>query len=421
LLRVVAQNTVGDTWDYADPNLNEIVVGGFPTVTTEAISEVITIGEPPAAPSDLTATLDAGPQISLAWTDNATTETGYVVQRSTDGVNFTDLATLGIDAASYVDMAVSAGNTYTYQVAAFNGSGRSDYAVSNSVSVATPAPPSNLAAVLNGAQIDLAWSDNSLDETGFVIQRSTDGVNFTDLATVGAEVVAYADLAVSAGNTYYYRVAAFNLAGASAYSNTASVLIPGITPVAPSDLSATLEDVPLIHLQWADNSADETSFVIELSTDGVNFTLLATVPADTITYNDFAVLGGFTYTYRVAAVNTNGSSGFAVSNSVLVPPDATPPAAPSNLSASNVQQTTLTLSWMDNSNNETGFTIQRATDSAFTKNVVNINVGPNVTSYNDSGLTRKTKYFYRVLAFNGFNGGAGPFPWSPTLNVTTKK
>jgi hypothetical protein len=44
-----------------------------------------------------------------------------------------------------------------------------------------------------------------------------------------------------------------------------------------------------------------------------------------------------------------------------------------------------------------------------------------VTSYNDSGLVKKTKYFYRVLAFNNFNGGAGPFPWSPTMNVTTAR
>lgn len=36
--RVVAQNTVGDTWDYADPNVNEIVSGGFPTVTATGTS-----------------------------------------------------------------------------------------------------------------------------------------------------------------------------------------------------------------------------------------------------------------------------------------------------------------------------------------------------------------------------------------------
>jgi len=335
--RVVAQNTVGDTWDYANPNLNEIVKGGFPTVTTTAVSEVLIVTPPPTPPlppSGLTATLQTGPQISLAWVDGSTDETGFLIQRSPDGVNFTDLTTVGANIVTYVDTAVSAGVTYTYQVAAFNLGGSSAFAVSNSVTVPGPQPPN-----------------------------------------------------------------------------------------APDQLAAVFEagPPPFINLQWADNSLDETGFVIERSTDGVNFALLANVVADVMAYNDLAVLGGFTYTYRVAAFNANGTSAYAVSNSVPVPPDATPPAAPSNLSATNVTRTTLTLNWQDNSNNETGFTIQRATNSTFTRNLVSVNVGPNVTSFGDSGLKRNTQYFYRVLAFNGFNGGAGPFPWSPTLNVTTAR
>jgi hypothetical protein len=123
----------------------------------------------------------------------------------------------------------------------------------------------------------------------------------------------------------------------------------------------------------------------------------------------------------VAAFNANGTSGYSNTASGIVPPDATPPAAPSNLSVSNVTPTSLTLNWQDNSNNETGFTIQRATDNSFTKNLATFTVGADVTSYNDTGLTKNTKCFYRVLAFNNFNAGAGPFPWSPILNVTTAK
>jgi len=67
--------------------------------------------------------------------------------------------------------------------------------------------------------------DNSNNETGFVIERATDGVNFSVLATVGADTISYVDLAVSAGITYSYRVAAFSADGPSAYTNTASVTI----------------------------------------------------------------------------------------------------------------------------------------------------------------------------------------------------
>ncbi|HET9908304.1 MAG TPA: fibronectin type III domain-containing protein [Anaerolineales bacterium] len=331
--RVVAQNTVGDTHDYSNPNFNELVPGtfAFPVVTTTAISEVLdstTPPAPPAAPSGLTAIAETGPQVSLAWTDNATDETGLLVQRSTDGVNFTDLTTLPANSIGYTDTAVIAGTTYTYQVRAFN--------------------------------------------TG----------------------------------------------GPSAFSNIASATIPGLQgPTAPSELVANLQDTPLIDLAWVDNSTDETSFVIERSTDGVTFSVVANVGANVTAYNDLAVFGGYTYTYRIAAVNANGASAYAISNPVTVPPDATAPAAPSEVTATNLTQTTLTLSWLDNSNNETGFTIQRATNSSFTRNLVTFTVGADVTSFNDNGLRRNTRYFYRLVAFNvNFTS-----PWSPTLNVTTPR
>jgi FtsP/CotA-like multicopper oxidase with cupredoxin domain len=335
--RVVAQNTVGDTHDYSDPNLNEILPGtyAFPVITAAAFSEVIDTTPPPAppaAPSGLMATAEAGPQISLAWMDNATDETGFVIQRSTDGVTFSDLATLGVDAISYVDLAVSAGNTYTY------------------------------------------------------------------------------------------RVAAVNLGGASGYSDPASATIEGPQPpAAPEGLEANFEDGPQVTMAWTDNATDETGFVIQRSTDGVTFSDLATLGVDVVDYTDTDVFGAFTYTYRVAAFNANGTSAYAVSNAVLVPADATPPAAPSNLAASNITRTTLTLTWQDNSNNEAGFRIQYATNSSFSANLVEINAGLDETSLNITGLKRNTRYYFRVLAFNNFNEGAGPFPWSPVLNVRTSR
>jgi titin len=228
-------------------------------------------------------------------------------------------------------------------------------------------------------------------------------------------VVSYVDAAVAAGNTYYYQVAAVNLGGASAYSNIASATIPGVQPpVAPSDLQAQFEDIPLIHLDWVDNSADETSFLIQRSTDGVNFADLASVGADVVAYDDLAVSGGFTYTYRVAAVNANGTSAFSNVASATVPPDVTPPAAPSNLTGSNITKSSVTLNWMDNSANETGFTIQRSNSASFSK-VVTYTVGPNVTSFNVTGLNKNTNYYFRVRAFNlNFTS-----VWSPTLQVTT--
>lgn len=333
--RVIAQNTVGDTWDYSNPNLNEIAPGtyAFPVFTAESVSDVVETTPPPAAPT---------------------------------------------------------------------------------------APTDLAASLLDGPQVNLTWTDNSTDETSFVIERSTDGVTFSVLANVAVDTLSYEDMSVVAGNSYDYRVAAVNAGGTSTYAGPVNVTIPGPqAPAAPEGLEANFEDTPLIHLQWTSNSTDETGFVIQRATDGVTFSDLATVGAGLTTYDDLAVAGGVTYTYQVAAVNANGTSVFAVSNSVLVPADATPPAAPSNLAASNIAQTTLTLTWSDNSNNESGFVLQRATNSSFTSGLVTVPLGADVTTYNDTGLRRNTRYYYRIQAVNLFNEGLGPFPWSPVLNVRT--
>jgi hypothetical protein len=88
-----------------------------------------------------------------------------------------------------------------------------------------PAAPSNLTARARGkAKVALAWSDNSSNETGFYIYRSTDGVNFNLYDTVGANITAYTDTNVQGSTTYYYKVCAYNTYG-EACSNIASAYV----------------------------------------------------------------------------------------------------------------------------------------------------------------------------------------------------
>jgi hypothetical protein len=63
------------------------------------------------------------------------------------------------------------------------------------------------------------------------------------------------------------------------------------------------------------------------------------------------------------------------------------------------------LNWSDNSSDETGFSIERCAGNGCTNFAQIATVGANTTSYPDSGLTSKTWYRYRVLAFNG-NGNS---------------
>ena len=93
---------------------------------------------------------------------------------------------------------------------------------------AVPAPPSALSATgISRSRIDLAWTDNSGNETGFEIQRSKDAVSWTAIASPAANAVAYSDTSgLTPNKLFYYRVRAVNASGSSAWSNTASARVP---------------------------------------------------------------------------------------------------------------------------------------------------------------------------------------------------
>lgn len=96
----------------------------------------------PPPPTNLQASLDANNDVQLTWTDVASNESGYQVFRSTDNINFSKIADVGIDVSSYLDASVVFGNTYYFKVRAINAIGNSDY--SNTVSLA----PANSAPVV---------------------------------------------------------------------------------------------------------------------------------------------------------------------------------------------------------------------------------------------------------------------------------
>jgi FtsP/CotA-like multicopper oxidase with cupredoxin domain len=128
--RVAASNTVGST------------ITGFPTITADSAFSNVAAVNGLAAPTLLTAALQSGGRVLLTFRDNATNETGFVVERSTTGpTGFVPLVTLparaGTGNVTYTDGATVPASVNVYRVKAINGAVSSGY--SNTASVAVPA------------------------------------------------------------------------------------------------------------------------------------------------------------------------------------------------------------------------------------------------------------------------------------------
>jgi hypothetical protein len=214
------------------------------------------------APSGTNALAVSESRIDVTWQDNSTNETGFEVYRSTTGPSsaFALLASMSPDAISYSDVGLSHSTQYCYKIRAFRTTGRkTSYSPFSAIGCATtPAPPtppgppsapSNVDAVAL-APIQVWWSDNSTNEDGFRIERSTDGgVSWATAGTAPYSI--FTDEGRSVEQQVCYRVFAFNAFGDSPPSNTDCTVLPA----GPSDLAMIGDD-----LTWTDNSSVESGY-----------------------------------------------------------------------------------------------------------------------------------------------------------------
>ncbi len=279
----------------------------------------------------------------------------------------------------------------------------------------------------NNRRVRLTWTDNSITETSFVVQRSANGTSWTDVGSVvspldqpnahGAR--AFVDQTSNASTPYRYRVAAVNAVGYGSGFPTMSVRSLsgeiGINlPTAPTQLAATVQGGPTrVSLTWRDNANNESGFAVERSTDGgATYARIATAPlrnkTGTVTFTDPAVTQGSTYAYRVAAENVAGLSGYAGPTSVTV----NAPAAPSGVTATAARQGNgerITATWAVVAG-ASAYDVQWSTSPAFA--TINGSASTPGTSLTTGTVTRTT-WYVRVRAVNGLGSSA----WTPAPSV----
>ena len=213
--------------------------------------------QPPPAPTTFVLLVKSSSRIDLAWTDAATNETNYEVERAPDLTNYTKIATLPANSAAYTDIGLAAGTRYYYRVRAVNAAGASAYVTVSAVTESpggTPNPPTGLSVQSKTASVlALTWTDGSNDEDNFEVERSLDGTTYGTRRTVPADTVTFTDNGLQPQTLYYYRVRAINAGGPSSWLTSSGTTLAAPKMIArievklPGTQVLQLAEVQVLH------------------------------------------------------------------------------------------------------------------------------------------------------------------------------
>ncbi len=390
-----------DTTTYTDSGLEANTEYHYEVNATNDIGEsngtetnATTLKTPPAATSNITFSDINQTSVTINWNDNSTNEEGFHIYKNGE-LN----ATVAANSTSKQITGLNPNTTYTFIIGAYNNGGENN---SSSVSVTTlktpPAAPSNPAwTPLSPTSIKITWTDNSNNEENFIIYK--DGVEIKSLPLNSTETNI---TGLNRDATYDFNISAKNNGGENNVSLN-NVRIADKLPQAPTNLEANTTSYSSIKLGWTDNSDNEDGFYIYRKKGSGSFLKITTLPSNTTTYEDTGLQANTTYTYIVSAFNVVGENNSSQDNNTTF---KTPPAAPNNITFTDINQTSVTIHWSDNSDNEDNFLIYRDGE-------LNATVDENITSIQITGLSQDHNYTFTISAKN--NGGEA----NATANTAT--
>lgn len=270
--------------------------------------------------------------------------------------------------------------------------------IGSSLPNTVPKSPENLTCSLYcGNGVGLSW-DRGTGEEGYVVERRTGTGEFEAIAALTVSgIQEYTDNTVLPNSDYSYRIRAYNFKGFSGYSNLCSLSTHNII-AGPTDLTCYAVSSNQVDLAWINNAYNEDGYLIERKTAGTGrYQVIATVPVDTMSYQDTTVTANAGYYYRVRAYNSTGFSCYSNECGVITPGTAIP-VPPGNLTATAAPIRQVILNWVDNGINEVGFKVERRI-GAGTYTLIAV-LGSDTTTYTDENTPAQVKLYYRVKSYN---------------------
>jgi len=372
--------------------------------------------ERPAAPSELIATAISHTQIELTWQDNSNDETGFRITRN-DGA----VITVAANITTYTDSGLTPATTYTYSVQACAFTQCSE--PTGPVEATTePAPPASTAVFVGVDDTTKGNWQGVYGGEGYHILAGISDIDYT-------EVLQYVDTRVATVTP----LGAGTCNWATSTTDERALVMPVAVPYRSAacywewttfSLRVAFADteehrVALYCVDWDTATYDRTQRIDVI--DSNYGTVLSSYSLDGFSNGKYVVWNvqgpvTFKFTYTGPSSANAVVSGVFFDVPAILPPPPAIPAAPSGLVATAVSTSQINLHWNDNSSDETSFEIERSTlaTSGFVKIAT---VGPNVTAFSNTGLSKNRKYYYRVRA----TGTEGNSDYSNTASATTFK
>ena len=382
---------------------------------------------PPATP---TAPIESpsAPPTSIAITIEWTAVPGaasYEVHRS-DMSDFSNPQKIAdsLTTTSYEDTNVDASTDYYYKIAACNSQGCSSLSpelmLRTPVALSTaPSPPeAPTEGMITNTSITIGWTA-VVGATHYEVHRSLIDDDFSNSEPIVDDLnsIVYTDRGLSIETTYFYKIKACNNIGCSAFSPQLAVTTRSLLPpAAPTERERTTTSIIIewtrvpeatyyeVHRKSSDSSADDYAKIADNVT--------------TFFYEDTDVDASTFYDYKIAACNIGGGCSSLspalerLRTMPILSPDS--PAAPIESPNAPPTSIAITIDWTAVPES-TYYEVHRSNMSDFSDSGLLSRVNITLTSYEDTGLSASTDYYYQIAACNS----AGCSELSPALMLST--
>ena len=326
--------------------------------------------------------------------------------KSLDGVNWTNLQTLTMTTGPvYIGLAASSFSSSTTATAVMSNVALTGDLNAPPAYNALPTPAGvSVAPQASGTGLTVTWDDVA-DESGYLVERSSDGATWTSAGTTAAGDTSFDDNGLPGSFRYFYRVSARD---AAAGRSAPSAVAHGVNrPSAVTNVKAMSINASTVVIDWRDTDG-ETGYRVQRSADGgaTWTTVAAALAANVPSYTSSGLVQGTTYQFRITPLSATGDGAASTI------PTQTRLNAVGGLTQTGVGSNQVKLAWNGGVPYAGGYKVYRSTNGTTFTLLTTLG---NVAAYTDTTVTPLNKYYYRVAAYNSFTESLT----GSTLNVAT--